>query len=183
VRVLLLSPYGAPIAKAIRASGDTVMLEGDNPLQWVSADFIVMYGYRKLIREPLLSQFHGRIINIHGSFLPWNRGAYPNLFSWINNTPKGATIHHVNGGVDTGNIIVRHAVDFSRAPNTTLQSSYDVIRLTAEELFREAWPVIRAKHVAGTKQDPKEGSFHTIKEALPIIEKLPKSWDTPVRDL
>ena len=34
----------------------------------------------------------GKIINLHISFLPFNRGYYPNLWSHQEGTPSGVTI-------------------------------------------------------------------------------------------
>lgn len=187
MKVLLLSPhdYGEPVAHAISSAGDEVLRvnDGDHPNSWPLVDFIVSFGWRKIIREPILTNYYRHIINIHGSFLPFNRGAYPNLFSWIEDTPKGASIHFIDQGIDTGPIIMRHAVDFTKAPNTTLASSYDILKFTAEEMFRQAWPTIRKSNVTSTKQDPRVGSTHTIKDAEPIIARLSKGWDTPVSEL
>lgn len=186
MRVLLLSPYGTSLADTLRRNGDQVVSGGiyNDTLEWPNVDFIVMFGHRQIIREPILGKYTNRIINIHGSYLPWNRGAYPNLFSWVEDTPKGASIHYVDAGIDTGSIIVRDSVDFSEAPNTTLKSSYDVIRMTAERLFYRSWPHIRKGGVIGINQAViSHGSVHTQKEAEPIIAKLSRGWDTPVREL
>lgn len=185
MRVLLLSPYGSALAKTLRANGDQVISGGQytDPLEWPTVDFIVMFGHRQIIRDPILGKYKGRIINIHGSYLPWNRGAYPNLFSWVEDTPKGASIHHVDAGLDTGPVIVRQSVDFSQAPRTTLASSYDAIKFACEELFDRSWPRVRRGGVVGMEQRPELGSSHTSKEAEPIIAKLPKGWDTPVGEL
>lgn len=185
MRVLLLSPYGGHLANSIRAVGDQVIAGGNyvDPEQWPEVDFIIMYGHRRLIKEPTLSKYKNRIINIHGSYLPWNRGAYPNLFSWVDGTPKGASILHVNAGVDTGRIIVRQSVDFSQAPRTTLASSYEIIKRECEVLFERSWPRIRRGDVIGMEQKGALGTSHTKKDAEPIIAKLSKGWDTPVREL
>lgn len=188
MRVLLLSPYGNGLARTIRAAGDQVVAPNGelNQEEFPNYDYIVMFGWRKIIKEPVLSLYKGRIINIHGSFLPWNRGASPNLFSWVNKTPKGATIHHVDSGIDSGPIIVRQLVDFANASaTTTLKTSYEIIKCEAEHLFERSWPKIRAKKgsVFGTPQNPNEGSFHTTKEANEIIARLPNGWDTDVSSL
>lgn len=155
----------------------------DDPINWPSVDWIVMFGWRNIIKEPWLTKYRRRMINIHASFLPWNRGAYPNLFSWIENTKKGVSIHYVSPDIDMGNIIVRQEVDFSQAPHTTLQSAYDALRIEAGRLFERSWPIIRRGDVIGMAQTPALGSFHTVAQARPIIDKLPKGWETPVNDL
>ncbi len=45
-------------------------------------DFIVIYGYRNIIKKPIIDQLKGRIVNLHISLLPWNRGADPNIWSF-----------------------------------------------------------------------------------------------------
>ena len=71
----------------------------------IGMDFIVSFGYRKIINYSILSQFKKPIINLHMSYLPFNRGSHPNFWSFIDNTPKGVTIHEVSKGIDDGNII------------------------------------------------------------------------------
>ncbi|MDF1741868.1 MAG: phosphoribosylglycinamide formyltransferase [Verrucomicrobiales bacterium] len=69
-------------------------------------DWVVLAGFMKIVRNPLLRAFDGRILNLHPSLLP----KYPGL-----NTVKraleagdaeaGCTIHLVDSGVDTGKIL------------------------------------------------------------------------------
>ena len=46
-------------------------------------------------------------INLHLSYLPFNRGKNPNVWSIIESTPCGATIHKIDEKIDTGKIYVR----------------------------------------------------------------------------
>ncbi|ANE35179.1 formyltransferase domain-containing protein [Campylobacter iguaniorum] len=41
-------------------------------------DFLISYGYRYIIKENILSLFGDNAINLHISYLPWNKGADPN---------------------------------------------------------------------------------------------------------
>ena len=68
-------------------------------------DFYVSFGYKKIIPKNILKYAKRPIINLHMSFLPFNRGAHPNFWSFVNKTPSGVTIHEINNGVDTGPII------------------------------------------------------------------------------
>ena len=38
---------------------------------------------------------------MHISYLPFNRGAHPNYWSFKDNSPKGVTIHFIDNGIDT----------------------------------------------------------------------------------
>ena len=70
-------------------------------------DFLISFGYRYIISEAVLNKFKPNAINLHISYLPWNRGADPNLWSFIEDTPKGVTIHEIDEGIDTGDIIFK----------------------------------------------------------------------------
>lgn len=185
MKVLMLSPYGGGLIKTIRDAGDEIIHSAgpDMPRPWPEPDWVVMFGWRSILDSQFLKKYVGRTINVHGSYLPYNRGAYPNLFSWVDDTPKGATIHYVDEGIDTGRIIVRQDVSFFNTKNVTLKTSYDVIRLECENLFERSWARIRMGDVQGMAQEPKLGSYHTKTDAEPIIAKLSKGWDTPVDEL
>ena len=52
-----------------------------------------------------------KCINIHPGFNPINRGWYPQVFSIINKSSIGATIHEIDDKLDHGFIIVRELID------------------------------------------------------------------------
>ena len=76
-------------------------------------DFIICFGYRRLIPNKMVEKFNNKIINLHISLLPWNRGADPNLWSFLESTPKGVSIHFIDSGIDTGPILTSKKVEFS----------------------------------------------------------------------
>lgn len=145
-------------------------------------DWIVCYGFRKIIKEPWLSAYKGRIINIHIGFLPWNRGADPNLWSWFDNTTKGVTIHEIDEGIDTGPILAQCEVGFNWTEPLTLASSYNALRKSAVLLFTMMWPAIRIGS-AERKQQRLGGSSHEKKDAREIIERFSDGWNTPVEEI
>jgi phosphoribosylglycinamide formyltransferase-1 len=75
------------------------------------ADFIVLAGFMRIIKTRLLTEFSGRMVNIHPALLP----AFPGLQSWKQALDYGAkvagcTVHFVDAGIDTGPVIVQKAV-------------------------------------------------------------------------
>ena len=46
-------------------------------------DFIISFGYRHIIKEDVINKFINKIINLHISYLPYNKGADPNLWSYL----------------------------------------------------------------------------------------------------
>ena len=74
-------------------------------------DFVVLAGYLRVIKAPLLNAFPRRIINIHPSLLPKFRG----LAAWrqaleAGESVTGCTVHYVDAGVDTGEILAQSEV-------------------------------------------------------------------------
>ena len=70
-------------------------------------DWIISYGYRHLISEEIIKYLKNPIINLHISYLPFNRGAHPNYWSFKEKTIKGVTIHFIDSGIDTGPILIQ----------------------------------------------------------------------------
>ena len=45
-------------------------------------DFIISNGFGPIIKEPILTSFNEKIVNIHPAYLPHGRGIYPNFWSF-----------------------------------------------------------------------------------------------------
>lgn len=73
-------------------------------------DFIILAGYMRIVGETLLSMFPRKIINIHPALLPAFPGAH-GIQDAYNYGVKvfGVTIHYVDAGIDTGEIIDQEA--------------------------------------------------------------------------
>ena len=168
----------------MQASGDSCQrYEGPldpelRPLQ--KSEFLVSYGYTHIIRPWAIERFPRRIINLHISLLPWNRGADPNLWSFLDSTPKGVTIHMVDPGIDTGPILFQRKV--TMAEDDTLRSSYHRLSGAVEALFEEHWTDIRSGQVTPRPQ-PQEGTLHRLRDRETVSHLLSEGWDTPVRQL
>lgn len=69
-------------------------------------DILISYGC-SIIKEPLLSAFKGRFINVHLGLSPYYRGSGTNYWPLVNNEPEyvGATFMHIDAGIDTGEVI------------------------------------------------------------------------------
>ena len=99
-------------------------------------DFIICYGYRHILNQDMIKKFNCPIFNLHISFLPYNRGAHPNFWSFYDNTPAGVTIHLIDEGVDTGPIISQKYVNFKKEDNT-FSKTYLLLKREIENLFLE----------------------------------------------
>ena len=80
-------------------------------LQEAGVEWVILAGWMRMIKAPLLEAFPRRIVNIHPSLLP----AFPGLEAWKQALAAGAketgcTVHYVDAGMDTGEIIAQRAV-------------------------------------------------------------------------
>ena len=126
-------------------------------------DWVISYGYTHLLKKEHISSAKNPILNLHISYLPWNRGTSPNYWSWKNNTPKGVTIHQIDEGLDTGPIYLRQRVYFSE--DETLSSSYILLKLEIEKLFINNFDKIIRGVLKPTKQE--DGGSYQSKKMLP----------------
>ncbi|CAH1223787.1 formyltransferase family protein [Paenibacillus sp. JJ-223] len=144
-------------------------------------DFVVSFGYRYIIPMDVINLLNKRIINLHISYLPWNKGADPNFWSIVEGTKKGVTIHYIDEGLDTGDIIAQKEVALE--PSDTLRTSYTKLVYEIERLFLEKWEDIRINRISVKPQNKSEGSFHYKKDIKLYEDYLIKGWDTPIQQL
>ena len=74
-------------------------------------DLLVCAGFMRRLKDPVLSDFAGRIVNIHPSLLP----AFPGRRAWgqafdAGVTETGCTVHLIDAGIDTGPILAQAKV-------------------------------------------------------------------------
>lgn len=135
----------------------------------IKPKLIVSYNYSFLIQKPILDSVNRRAINLHTSLLPWNRGDSPNVWSFLEETPKGVTIHQIDEGIDTGKIIFQKELFFD-STKETFETSYILLHKEIMELFKAHWDEIwdwncpfYSQHGAGT--------IHYSNELKELIEK------------
>ena len=80
-------------------------------LKEAEVDWVVLAGYMRMVKAPLLEAFPRRIVNIHPSLLP----EFPGLEAWAQAVAAGAavsgcTVHYVDSGMDTGEVIAQKTV-------------------------------------------------------------------------
>lgn len=97
-------------------------------------------------------------INTHPAYLPHNRGWHPNVWPFLDGSPAGVTIHHIDAGVDSGDIIAQRLVPIQ--PTDTGGTLHQ--RLTRElvELFAATWPAIKDGSAPRRPQGEAQATTH-----------------------
>ena len=182
MKILLLSPYPNNIIKTLENSGDSyeIYLEKLNLriVEEKSIDFIISFGYQHIISKEIIEKYPDSIINLHISFLPFNKGSHPNLWSHLEKTPSGVSIHLIDEGLDTGGIICRKKIFIDREKHT-FRTSYKLLKSELENLFQREWSNIKKKNYE-LNYPFEKGSFHFKKDGIDLLDLFPEGWDTNI---
>ena len=105
-------------------------------LREAGVELVVLAGFMRMLKEPMLAAFPGRIINIHPSLLP----RHPGLEAWrqaleAGDAVAGCTVHRVDAGMDTGEILGRAEVPV--LPGDTPASLHARIQTAEHRLYPE----------------------------------------------
>lgn len=138
----------------------------------------VLFGY--ILQPAFLDLFSKGAINLHPAYLPYNRGAYPNVWSIVDETPAGVTLHRIDEDVDTGDILSQRQVEVR--PTDTGRSLYRRLEQAGLELFRSVWPRLAAGEIEATSQDEEAGTKHYVKD-VDDIDKIDLDAEYKARDL
>lgn len=148
-----LPPGGRIDAARLRTSDGVDWLRGLRP------DWLVSVLFGGILRDAVIGTARLGAVNLHPAFLPYNRGAYPNVWSIVERTPAGVTLHHIAPGapVDSGDIIAQRPVEV--LPTDTGATLHRRLEEAAFELFRDSWPLIE-KGDPPRRPQPPGGTTH-----------------------
>jgi phosphoribosylglycinamide formyltransferase-1 len=143
----------SPFKTKLSPEGELALVE---LLQKHRAEWVILAGYMRVVKEPLLRAFPNRIVNIHPSLLP----AFKGLRAWeqalaAGVTESGCTVHFVNEEVDGGAIIAQDRVPL--VPGDTPESLHARIQAAEHRLFPAALQRVLAEASApqaGLRAEP-----------------------------
>jgi len=181
-KILFLGPSDSPVFVWLQKNGENVFSTVDKfTVEYIlenGFNFLISYGYRFILKKEILDLFPNRAINMHISYLPYNRGADPNFWSFIEGTPKGVSIHYLDERVDTGDIIVQKEVSFNSLDTETLASSYQKLQVEIQNLFFQHWDLIKSQKCDRAPQVG-TGTTHRVKDKEHLLHLMEKDgWNT-----
>ena len=105
-------------------------------LEESGVELVVLAGFMRVLKARMLDAFPRRIINIHPSLLP----KYPGVESWrqalaAGEKVTGCTVHYVDAGIDSGEIIAQREVPI--LPNDTPELLHARIQIAERDLYPE----------------------------------------------
>lgn len=141
----------------------------------IKPDITISYNYRFILPIFIISYPVLGSINLHISYLPYNKGADPNLWSHLEQTPPGVTIHRMDAGIDTGQIITQKLIQIPK--EMTLESSYNLLQAEIKTLFKDTYNIIKSNDYKTYRHNG--GTYHIRKQK----PELKDGWNTRIRDL
>lgn len=183
VLYLTSNEAGLPLAEWIGNTAKVEVVQGKINLDIVKQicpNILISYNYAQIVKDDVLDYMRGKSINMHISMLPWNKGADPNFWSFVDDTPKGVTIHQMVPELDVGAIIYQKECFFDPQKETFV-TTYDRLQCTIQELFKEHWSEIRNFEYQLVPQTER-GSYHKHSQLLELREKIPFEWTDYISD-
>jgi phosphoribosylglycinamide formyltransferase 1 len=106
-------------------------------LRDAGAELIILAGFMRVLKSPMLEAFPRRILNIHPALLP----KFPGLEAWkqalaAGEKVTGCTVHYVDKEIDHGDIIAQREVPI--LPNDTPETLHARIQIAEHELYPAA---------------------------------------------
>lgn len=107
-----------------------------NALQQDHVELVLLAGFMRIVGSEMLRAYPHRIVNIHPSLLP----RHPGLRAWekalaAGDSVAGCTVHYVDEGIDTGEIIAQAEVDVM--PGDTAETLHARIQEAEHVLYPE----------------------------------------------
>jgi methionyl-tRNA formyltransferase len=131
----------------------------------LSFDLGLLAWWPKIIRAPLITLPRCGFVNTHPSLLPYSRGKHYNFWSIVDRTPFGVSLHMVDEGVDSGDVIAQTELSYSWE-----DTGGSLNRRATEamlELVKETYPKLRSLDFVARPQDLAAGTFHQASELEP----------------
>ena len=127
-----LPPGGFRTRLEPQAEADLVRMLRD-----AGVELVVLAGFMRVLKAPMLNAFPRRIVNIHPSLLP----KFPGLEAWrqaldAGEKLTGCTVHYVDEEIDHGDVIGQHEVPI--LADDTPESLHARIQIAEHELYPAA---------------------------------------------
>ena len=106
-------------------------------LRDADVELVILAGFMRVLKSPMLEAFPRRILNIHPALLP----RFPGLEAWkqalaAGEKVTGCTVHYVDEEIDHGDIIAQREVPI--LPNDTPETLHARIQIAEHELYPAA---------------------------------------------
>ncbi len=109
-------------------------------IEEIDPRYILLAGFMKILPKEFINAFENKIINVHPSLLPKYKGLHAVEQALDAGEEEiGATIHYVDAGVDTGEIILQESFSIDGMENHEI---YETLHRVEHRIYVEAMRVL-----------------------------------------
>jgi methionyl-tRNA formyltransferase len=144
------------------------------------ADLWVSVHWPHIFTHPQLALPKLGAVNVHNSYLPWNRGAHATTWAIVDRTPAGATMHWIDEGIDTGDIIYQERLEVE--PYETADQLYKRTADAEVRVFKTGMELLLAGNYRRYPQ-PQGGTLHYKKDFDRLVRAMTTSDCKVVREV
>lgn len=142
--------------------------DGLGTIKETEPDLVVSAGFRHIVPQEILEIPKRGAVNVHKSYLPYNRGANPNVWSIVEDNPAGVSIHYMTTEIDGGPIIDRRKVP--TYPHDNGRDLYERLEKEQIKQFKQVWPDIKKGNPDTLQPDIGKGTYHKKKDFVDLWE-------------
>ncbi len=152
---VIAEEYGLTLFKNVDINSDQFI----NSVTKLEPDLIVVVNFQQILKEKIIAIPKFGCINTHASLLPQYRGRAPLNWALIHGEKQvGVTVHFIETGIDTGNIIVQQPIDVDN--NEYIDSVLDKVAKVYPTIVNTAIDKIKDDKTKGVKQNLNLGSYY-----------------------
>jgi len=145
--------------------------------QHSSVDILISYGFRHRVPKEFLNRVSLMSMNLHIGLLPFNKGSHPNVWSHLENTPSGVTLHEMVEHIDEGNVIIQSEVKID--DSHSFRTSYELLKEEMQSLFSDWW-ISSTKPYGEPNPASSSGTKHFQRHLAALDGVLLDGWDTKI---
>ena len=138
------------------------LLESIQIMNDIEPEYIFGIHFPYLINKEILNIPKIGFLNLHPSFLPFNRGWHTPSWAILDKTPIGATLHFMSEGLDAGDVI--HQIRLNITSCDTANSLYQKLKELELKVFIEALPGLISGTFERTPLNISNGTVHKQRE-------------------
>jgi len=151
--------------------------EGLAKIKQIRPELVVSSGYEYIVPKEVINIPEKGIVNLHPSYLPYNRGAHPYIWPLIDGSPAGVSVHFMNENLDEGPVIARKKVE--KNPDDNAKTLRDRLMKEQVQLFKDSWDKVLKQECF--EQDLEKGNAH-YKSDLDQIADLDLDREMSLRE-
>ncbi|MBV1874844.1 MAG: hypothetical protein KUG80_08675 [Gammaproteobacteria bacterium] len=157
--------YNIPLIKI----NDVNNAEFEKKLSEVKPDIIVSAYFDQIMKEHIFALPNLGTINFHPGYLPDFPGPSATFWAMKNQGNVGSTIHYVDAGIDTGNVILRSSVEKNKA-KSVIGMDYEVFSKGAENTLT-VLNAIEKNEVSQFSQE-KGGNYYSFPKTKDVSDAI-----------